>query len=386
MSSLFVDLLHLSEGVTDGALEYIYKAVAHDHDGDGIWKPHESPLIQRLIELFTQRGLDRLSSVKQEIEAWMQGHRHVPSVTPPPKPPGTMHRWTGEEMALARIYLEAIPPALWSLEDHMLAVDMVVQQYMPPGMLHAEAEWLATRASLMGKVQANLEAAGKPLPTLKQADEMLKDMPSTVAQAVQQFALGPAATAMLQFSAMRSAENVRALADDTRHRMRSVVLQHLEEQATSGPRGPDLRSKLFDQFGTLNRDWRRIAVTEAGEAMLQGLIASLPFGTQVKRVEQYRGACAFCRSIDGKVATVVDPAAKEKDSATEVWVGKNNIGRSASPKKRVGDVLVPRDAAEMWHLPAGLAHPHCRGRWIVLEGPKPGDDPGFAAWLAKHLS
>jgi hypothetical protein len=155
----------------------------------------------------------------------------------------------------------------------------------------------------------------------------------------------------------------------------------------SGPRGSDLRTKLFDQFGTLNRDWRRIAITEAGEAMLQGQIAALPYGTKVKRVERYTNACAFCRSIDGRVATVVDPAKPEKDTEREVWVGKNNIGRSASPKKRVGDMLVARPPEEMWHLPAGLAHPHCRGRWVVLESvDQPGDDPAFADWLGKHLS
>jgi len=385
MTGLFVDLIHLNARSTDDALEYIYKAAAHEHDGEGIWKPHDSKLIQRLVELFTRRGLDRLASVKQEIEDWTLGHRHVPTVGPLPPSPGAMHRWTGEEMQLAHIYLQALPIGQWTIEDHMLAVDMIVQQYMPPGMLHSEAEWLATRASMMGKVQANMDAMGME-PTTNQADTVLAALPSTVAGAEAQFVLSPAAKSMLEFSAARSAESVRALTDDARHRMRGVVLRHLEEQAAGGPPGVDLRTKLFDQFATLNRDWRRIAVTEAGEAMLQGLIASLPAGTQVKRVERYVGACAFCRSIDGKIATVVDAAKPKKDSETEVWVGKNNIGRSPSPKKRVGDVLVPRTADEMWHLPAGLAHPHCRGRWIVLEGPKPGDDPEFAAWLAKHLS
>jgi hypothetical protein len=55
--ALFVDLYPLSKQATDDALEFIFKST-HNHD-DGIWKPHESLLIRRLIELFTQRGLDR---------------------------------------------------------------------------------------------------------------------------------------------------------------------------------------------------------------------------------------------------------------------------------------------------------------------------------------
>jgi hypothetical protein len=207
-------------------------------------------------------------------------------------------------------------------------------------------------------------------------------MPSTVAGAVQQFVLTKAQHSMLDFARVRAAENVRALCESVRHRMRGAVLQHLEHGATADPQGSSLQTKLLDEFGTLNRDWRRIAITEAGEAQLQGLVASLPYGARVRRVEQYDGACSFCRKIDGVVATVVDPAATEKDPDTQIWVGKNNVGRSASPKKRVGDVLIEREPHEMWQLPAGLAHPNCRGRWVVVDGgADPSDDPEFAAVL-----
>ena len=135
----------------------------------------------------------------------------------------------------------------------------------------------------------------------------------------------------------------------------------------------------------MNRDWRRIAVTEAGENANQGLIASLQPGARVRRMEQYRGACPYCRKINGTVLTVVDAANKDKDGVTQVWVGKNNIGRSGAPRKRVGAELIPRLAAELWWVPAGTVHPHCRGQWHVLEGAKPGDDPSFQAWLDKHL-
>ncbi len=246
----------------------------------------------------------------------------------------------------------------------------------------AEAQWLTTRASMMGKVQANMTAKA----SLAQADLILAALPSTLVATAAQFTVNPMLQAVMQFSRVRCAENVRALTEDVRHRMRSTVLQHLE-QSVGGARGSSLQTKLLDEFGTLNRDWRRIAITEAGEAQTMGFIASLPFGSKVKRIEQYANACNFCKKIDGVIATVVDPASPDKDGETQIWVGKTNIGRSASPRKRVGDVLVARAPDEMWWLPAGLAHPNCRGRWVLVQDEiTPGDDPAFAEWLKVTLS
>jgi hypothetical protein len=135
----------------------------------------------------------------------------------------------------------------------------------------------------------------------------------------------------------------------------------------------------------MNRDWRRIAVTEAGENLNQGMISSLPGGAKVKRVEKYRGACAFCRSIDGKVMEVVAASAAEKDGATQVWPGKTNIGRSSSPQRRLGDKLVDREPHELWWIAAGVQHPHCRGGWVHLEQGSLPVDPKFSAWMDKVL-
>jgi hypothetical protein len=142
-----------------------------------------------------------------------------------------------------------------------------------------------------------------------------------------------------------------------------------------------LQSSLLDEFGILNRDWRRVALTEAGRNANEGYIAALPPGSRVRRVEAYEGACSFCRAINGRVFTVVDPAKKDKDGATEVWVGKTNAGRSASPRKRVDGELVERTASELWWVAAGVQHPNCRGGWALLED-KPADvAPEFAQWM-----
>lgn len=374
---LFVDLIALSEDKTNAALEFMCKA-AHD-DGDAIWDEHPSTFVRRLIELFTQRGLMRLGSLQTELTKWLDNEMYRTGDRPA-RPDGTMERWTPGELALARLYLETLPPDQWTLDDHMLLVDWLVQRYLPSDDMRTEAEWLAVRANLMGRVQANMEKLDA-----KQADTVLASLPATEQAARSAFTFNPQQSAVLDFARVRAAENVRNLANDARHRMRGVIAQHVEQQILGVP-GSSLQTKLLDEFVTLNRDWRRIAVTEAGEAQAQGYVASLKPGAKVKRVEQYRGVCSWCARIDGKVMNVVDPSDPDKDGETDIWVGKTNVGRSVAPRKRIGVMLVEREPHEMYWIAAGTQHPHCRGRWVPTVEDREGDDPEFAAWLRTTLA
>lgn len=379
---LFVDLIELSERQTNAGLEFLCKAT-HDHgEDDAIWAEHPNPAIRRLIELFTERGLMRLDGFRKELEAWLTGRKHTHAGTTMPRPDGAMERWTPEQLGLVKLYLETLPPAQWTIDDHMMMVDYLVQRWLPADDMRSESEWLATRATLMGRVQANMASI-----TAAQADTVLAALPLTAAAARAQLRMTPLQSAVLDFARVRAAENVRKVTDDVRHRMRGVVAQHIEQQQlrVPGTPGSSLQTKLNDEFATLNRDWRRVAVTEAGEAQNQGQVASLPPGRKLRRVEQYKGVCAWCAKIDGRVMTVVAPDAPEKDGETQIWVGKTNVGRSAAPRKRVGNLLVEREPDEMWWIAAGAQHPHCRGRWLPVMEDQPGDDPDFGAWLRATL-
>ena len=377
---VFIDFTSLTPIATNEVLEFIFKA--SNNGGDGIWSPHESVLIRRIVELFTKNGLDRLAHIQQAILDWQSGKNHNPDAVSPPKP-GMMVRWTPEELTFVQLYLEALPPEKWTLDDHMMSVEFVVQRYLPAEQLTTEAEWLATKSALMGKVQANMAKEATPA----QADILIGALPSTPDAAAEQFKLDHLEKTTLEFAAAKAVEHVQAISEDIRQTMRGIVLSHVQEKTLTGQtQGRSLQGQLLDAFANLNRDWRRIAVTEAGECQLQGLIASLPFGAKVKRIEQYGTACGFCKKIHDQVCEVVDPADPNKDGQTQVWVGKNNIGRSGSPRKRVGDELIERTESELWWIPAGTVHPHCRGRWVVIDEPREGDDPEFAAWLDDLLS
>lgn len=383
--ALFIDIGNLNEPQTDRALNQIYKSLHNHSDDDSVWNPHESPFIRRMIELFTERGLMRLEGFRRELTQWLEGEKHRPNRVVPARPAGAMTRWTQSELDLVKLYLEALPPNTWTLEDNMLMVDFLAQRYLPADDLRTEAEWLASRSVVMGRVQASMEDI-----SVKQADKIMAAIPANVDQIRLEVPLGPKQEAVMRYGTARAAENVVRLSDDARHRMRNVIMRHTEQQMMEGKgealkMSGSLETALTDNFAKLNRDWRRIALTEAAENQNQGYVASVAPGTKLKRLEQYKNACAFCRKIDGKVVEVVAADAPNKDGNTQIWPGKTNIGRSASPRRRLGSALVERHPDEMWWIAAGVQHPHCRGRWLPTIEDRPGDDTDFGDWLRATL-
>lgn len=378
--TLLIDIGACCEHHTNEALEHLHKAIG-EGDPDTIWIAHQSPLLSRMIELFTQRGLFRLEGFRTELEAWLAGERHVAGHRPA-RPDGAMERWNASELKIVKLYLETLPPGEFTLDDHMMMVDYLAQRYLPAQDLRTESEWLAVRSTLMGRVQANMANVDAD-----QSDKLFTAMPTTVEGAEEAFKMSPAQRATLEFARARGAENVVQLGDGVRRRMRNLVLRKVQADILGdGSAGPgSLQTQLLDAFGEANRDWRRIALTEAAENQNQGYITSLKAGTKVRRLEQYRNACPFCRKIDGKVMTVVDPRDPDKDGDTQIWPGKTNIGRSASPRRRQAGALIERQPEEMWWIPAGVVHPHCRGSWLPVIEDQPGDDAEFGQWLRDTL-
>jgi hypothetical protein len=377
---LLLDIADLSEAQSDAALEFMCKAHGDDSLSDAIYDEHPSPFIRRLVELFYERGLLRLSDCRDELSGWLVGAMHQAGPLPT-RPDGAMVRWTPAEMQLVRIYLTALPPAQFVLDDYLLLTDFLFQRYLPADDLRTEAQWLSTRSNLMGRIQANMATV-----SAAQADILLSALPISVAAAKQTFDMTRIQSAVMDYASAHAVENVTAFSDAARHRVRRVIMEVEAERLTDRPGtiASALQTRLFDEFADMNRDWRRIAVTEAGEALNQGVTASMPVGAKLKRVEQYRDACPFCKRIDGVVMTVADPADPAKDGTRQVWPGKTNVGRAAAPRKRVGNELIAREPEERWWIPAGVVHPHCRGRWVPT-AKDPSADRNFNLWLDTTL-
>lgn len=382
--SLFIDMGNVPACHCDAALETIFKAMAQDPVGDDrtIWRPHENPYLRGLVEDVTARLTAPVAAMQDDFATLITG---APiGVLQKAAPPGMV--WSETAFLEARMHLENLPPELWSVDDYMLAADFLIQRYLPDGVLTNEADYLTVRAALMGKIQAQMDEAPDRRARLDaaQAAAVAALLPDTFRK-VPIPILSPVERNILSLARARAASAITAVTEAQRGRMKSMIIEHVQAMLlgqNDGGTTERLRSRLFDNFGVLNRDFRRIAITETGDAHSMGYIAAQAVGTRVKRVEAYRDACDWCKSIHGRVFRVVAPDDPARNGDTDVWVGKTNIGRSASPKKRQGDLLVDRPTEQRWWVAAGVQHPHCRGAWQPVPGDPPkGVDPAFAAWL-----
>ena len=361
--TLLLDITDLRDDPANAGMELLHKAMAEGEP----YPAHENPYLTQLVELFHSRGVTQLDAMWGELLDLLHGR----AAFDPNAPHG---RLTAAELSLLEQLLRSGNPESYTLNDWMLLVDYWVEKYLPHTFAATQAQWLVARAVFMGRLQAAMAKA----PEQRILDRAL-DM------AVGQPVTAPIAK-VLEFGRAHATENIVSLADGVKHKVKNAVLNHIEEQSLAGKTFSTglegLQSKLFDQFGEYNSDWRRISITETGEMAGQAFVASCKYGKKLKRIEIYEGACKFCQKINGMIVTVVDPAKQYKDPWKEIWIGKDNVGRSASPLKKVGGKLVPRSPDEMWWMPASLAHPNCRGSYIPADVTvAPSDDEEFAKYL-----
>lgn len=288
-------------------------------------------------------------------------------------------RWDEGEFARIAHYLEAKHATGYTLDDWLLVVDLLIQRYLPAGVINTEAEYLTVRAAILGKIEAN--QARLKAQSLHVQD-MVEFVPTTFA-AVPPRVLTPIERATLEAAKALAAQSIRGISEKTRHAMKQMIVEHVQAQVLGQKEGTvqALGQRLFDSFGGLNLDFYEIARFEMGECSNQGFVAAQAPGAKVRRVEAYHGACKFCRSIDGKVFEVVSPAAPEKDGEKQVWLGKTNICRSASLRKKVNGVMIDRPESEMWWPAAGLQHSDCRGLWLPVSEKPPAVSQEFEDWL-----
>ena len=380
--TLLLDIGSVPERHCDACLDHLAKAVAEDPGGDpdGIWARHPDPWLAEHVEDATKRFQAMLQHMQDMLSRLLFGE-----VLGDLAKAESWTRWDQAEIEAVRARLRDKPTSSYTIDDWMTVVDLLLQTYMPADAVVTEAEYLTVRAALLGKVSANL--AGNTPPSHAWADTIAAYVPTQFA-AVPPRVLSPRELSVLYVAKARAAVNISDVKEEARRGMKSICIAHVQAMLLGerDGQGEALRQALFDEFGRLNRDFRRIAVTEAGECMLQGFIAAQDPGQRVQRQEAYRGACDFCRSINGQVFEVVDPAAPRKDGERQVWLGKTNVGRSASPRRRVGDQLMERTANERWWPAAGVQHPHCRGSWRSVTQRPAAVSQEFADWLDAKIA
>lgn len=156
------------------------------------------------------------------------------------------------------------------------------------------------------------------------------------------------------FAKQQSGELITNLEATSRKRITSTILDSIKNQNTP----KQLELKLFEDFGDINRDWRRIAETQINDSLTNGLLLSEMEDSQEGETVYMIGisagnACPYCkRLIEGQVVVLVDKPisggfVKIKGKVfPAIWPGKSNIGRSAG---------------DYWSVIP--LHPHCRCSW-----------------------
>jgi len=371
--------------MNDSEGTYLGKAIKPSHEHD-IWLPFDSPYLADLCEAFTHAGQANIQSFKTALEWWLASHGapHTKNAQIPLIPDAPVH-WTQVELDAWKAYFFAKPRYLWMPEDWSMLVEWLLQSYWSPQWADSMANWLSVKSTLLGQIEAGL--AANP-PSAAVAAGIAAVLPVSIPAVVELgLPVSKITEAMIAFARVRCATAIVDMGESMRSGIRTIVLEH-QKAAMLGGKVENIQTKLFDRYATANRDWRRIAITEISENAAQGVVAASKPGDKLKRLEQYKGVCAWCHKINGKIVTVVDPAKSNKDGMNEVWVGKTNIGRSSAPKKLIAGQLHWREPDEMWWLAAGAQHPHCRGRFIPFNGVDPVQFDAYMAIvrasMAKH--
>lgn len=161
--------------------------------------------------------------------------------------------------------------------------------------------------------------------------------------------LGERERERVAYLAARGAEYIRRLKEAARHAVARVLLLW-GENPTGSPE--DLERRLGEAFAELNRDWRRVALTEVAHARTAGFLQALPEGALVEW-SAAPDACPSCRRLHGRRFRV---RRGPGDPEREVWPGKG------------------------WEVgPTIPLHPHCRCRFLPVGGPVGEVDPEIEA-------
>ena len=161
---------------------------------------------------------------------------------------------------------------------------------------------------------------------------------------------------ILTWGDVHTGELIQNVTDRSRRAIVSTIMRGYQENFTSR----QMQQELFEQFSTLNRDWRRIAEQETASNFNNGyLISETKNSPDTDHIFMIgisgAGACEWCASqVNEKVVVALESAPPGGDIVTidgkeytAIWPGKSNFGR-----KRAN-----------WWVASGTQHPHCRCTW-----------------------
>jgi hypothetical protein len=246
---------------------------------------------------------------------------------------------------LARIYKAGgDPEKLVSAWEGVL--DGLLTKLIPPTSTTQVVGAWAVRTTLLGKI-GDKAAAGGGWPSWESLLPSLDDREAQV----------------MKWTAQRGAQYLTNVTE----KARASVMEELSTAAMEHLPASKLQQRLFDKFSAQNRDWRRVVLTETAFSVQNARLAAVDPKDGWDAVwTSGPKACPYCKKNHMRRFRLVDPAKKDKEGQAEIWVGKSNIGRSSSKRKKDGTL---RTEAELW-WPCLPAHPNCVCQWTVVRAKK----------------
>lgn len=199
--------------------------------------------------------------------------------------------------------------------------------------------------------------------------ELLSRMPQTVKQAIKEFKLTKEQGLQLQAIIEKAGVNITSTTAETIKLVKKALFDSVSQDEGISGAEKRIRESILEDEGELNRDWKRVVITEVNNSFNNGYLSKCKEGDWVIGISM-PDCCNFCfENIKGKVFKVISKPASEEDWKDKVWVGKNNIHRSTAERKRINPNIGNKKSnlrvrAEIEKsAPSCPAHPYCRCRY-----------------------
>jgi len=249
---------------------------------------------------------------------------------------------------------------LMTNEEWKIMTDDIVN-FLDDRIGNAEEE-LVVRAGLMGKLLQSMEAEGKNLNEVKnmsydEIEEEYGQIPQTIDDAVKNFNLSSPERSAIEYAKEHAGEHLAIEDGSLKNKIIKMVRKQIVGGLEDGITAQEMISRLYwvdpsdelgqrfknDTIDSINRDWRRVVLTEFSYAQNNGYMSAVAEQNRKAKKKTYfvyagqvdRGTCDFCESALGTVMLWSDkPLSDDKivdEHATiAIWRGKSNVGRSGA--------------------------------------------------------
>jgi len=223
-------------------------------------------------------------------------------------------------------------------------------------------EEMVVRAGLFGKLLQKLEKDGVPANQRKsmsynEIEDRYGQIPNEPEQIKTKFEFSDFENKTLQYAQQHAAEHLSIRDGSLKNKIIGMVRKQITEGLQEGLSAGEMTQRLFwidpsDELGkqfskqtieAINRDWRRICVTEISYAMSNGYLASVRDENKGKKTYFVYSGNYFpgekpnewCNKWLGTIVLLVDTPLSDDRIDDEyaqyaIWIGKNNVGRGVN--------------------------------------------------------